>query len=169
MSQAFRNMPTARVWATVRHLGRQRVLGAPGEASPAMVAAETDAIMVELNRVMSYASAPADFVAGKLAEGTRSLADLAAYCFRVGYTAQGEAIRTLADSTSAAARSIGSGAGDGAAEFFGGVAEGQKQIVSNFLPIVIIGGAVVLVSLWSPALLAVGRQVPMVIRSLRPV
>lgn len=56
MKRDLRSMPTAMVWARVRALGQQRVLGAPpGAASPAEVAAETDSIMVELNRYMSYA------------------------------------------------------------------------------------------------------------------
>lgn len=170
MKHDLRSMPTAMVWARVRALGQQRVLGAaPGAASPAEVAAETDSIMVELNRYMSYAAAPADFVAGKMAQGTRALADLAAYCYRVGYTEQGQAIETLAASTGQAARDIGAGAGDGAKSFFGGLAEGEKKVVDTFMPVLILGGAVVLVALWSPAALVVGRQAPMVIRSLRPV
>lgn len=163
-------MPTAHVWGLVRQLGTRPALGAPpGAASPAEVAAETDVIMVELNRYMSYAAAPADFVAGKMAQGARSLADLAAYCARVGYTEQAQAITVLSQSTAQAAREIGSGAGDGAASFMGGVAEGQKKIADNVLPFVIIGGAVLLVGLWSPAALAIGRQAPTMVRALRPV
>lgn len=170
MKDELRKMPPALVWARVRTLGRYKVLGAPpGAASPAEVAAETDSIMLDLNRYMSYAAAPADFVAGKMAQGTRALADLAAYCYRVGYTEQGQAIETLAESTGQAARDIGAGAGDGAKSFFSGVAEGEKKIVDTFMPVLVLGGVVALIALWSPAALVVGRQAPMVVRALRPV
>ena len=112
----FAERPPAEAWQYIRAARHERCRGAccahallgatPAPTSSAQIATQADQVLVDMQRFVDYAFAPAEMIGAKMMDASRALTKLQVDALQSGADGLGGALETLSESIGKAADNI---------------------------------------------------------------